>query len=87
MRFTGINDTGVWAERIQHETDSAIDIEYDNLFYKRFLKIVTSVCALHPTVTISFNPDDDSVVFPLLFSYALDHDKSHFSVYIMPFVQ
>lgn len=90
LLFEGISETGLVAERIGHETEaSELSVKFNCLFYKRFLKIITSTQALHKTVTISFNPDEDTCVYPVLFSYTLDQSnpQSHFSAYLLPFVK
>lgn len=87
--FKGISDTGMVAEQIQHETDTPdMKTNFSALFHKRFLKIITSTQALHKTVVISFNPDEGDCIYPVLFSYSLDQasPQSHFSAYLLPFV-
>jgi hypothetical protein len=85
IAFTGIGDMGFFNERIEHTIESApLEVHNENLFYKKFLNIVTSAANLHPMLRISFKSGEDGV-YPMLFSYELDHQKSHFSIYIMPF--
>jgi hypothetical protein len=86
--FEGVSDTGLVSERISHDTETNVIVDYQVLFYKRYLNIVTSVDGLHKSVKISFRMDAGGDAFPVLFSYGLDLAKpqSHFSVYIAPFI-
>jgi hypothetical protein len=84
--FQGITDTGLVAEEISHKTDSCVQVNFNCLFYKRYLKIITAAQSLHKTLNISFFPDEEEETYPVLFSYELDQSspKSHFSVYVLP---
>jgi hypothetical protein len=87
--FEGISEAGLVAERISHETETTDSTtKFTSLFYKKYLKIITSTQTLHKSITISFNPDTNNDIYPVLFSYTLDQatPQSHFSAYILPFV-
>ena len=89
FKFQGISDTGIIAEEQTHETETCqSSLKFSGLFYKKYLKVVTSSVSLHKTVHLSFFPDEESETYPVLFSYELDQSlpKSHFSIYILPIV-
>lgn len=89
ITFSGIAECGLVGESITHDIDEVgLEVAFNALFYKRFMKIVTAAQGLHSSVTISFNPDTSSAVYPVQFLYQLDHSEqqSHFSAYLLPFV-
>lgn len=85
LTFRGLVGEGDVAEKIDHETFTSISKEFYVLFYKKYLKVVTSAHGLNKSMTISFS-DENQYVPPTLFTYALDKEQpqSHFSVYIVP---
>ena len=85
MRFKAISDTGLITEDIKHVIGGSRRVEFNALFYKNFLKIVTAAVALHKTLIISFNEGDE----PIRFMYELDQEtpQSYFSVYMVPIVE
>ena len=90
LSFEGIGDTGLIGETITHCIETGkLPFKFNALFYKRYLKIITSAQALHKSLTISLNPDESEGVFPVLFSYKMDQNvpQSHFSVFVLPFVE
>ena len=90
MEFQGIRDTGQIGETIDQEAESKIEdkLKFEALFYKKYLKIITSTKDLNRSVNISFNLDNpDTPAYPVHFSYELDQasPQSHFSAYLLPF--
>jgi len=85
MIFRGLVGAGDVVDMIDHTTFTSSSKEFYVLFYKKYLKAVTSAHGLNKSITISFS-DETQYVPPVLFSYALDKEKpqSHFSVYIVP---
>ena len=81
-----IDDGGLVNSKISHQIDNTdMDIKFDGIFWKKFLRIITSAQDLHPSLLISFNNTKEES-YPILFHYDLDTNKnrSHFSAYIMP---
>ena len=89
MTFDGVANTGMIGESISHDVDTLPSCKFNALFYKRYLKIVTSTQALDRMLNVSFSPDVEDSSHPVLFSYNLSKrpGSSHFSVYILPVVE
>lgn len=86
--FEGISDTfGLVEESIKQKIDLANDVTFQCLFYLKYLRVVAHAHVLNGSLTVSFNTDQSKGIAPVLFSYALDHEDSHFSIYVLPFVE
>ena len=90
LEFCGIRDNGQVGEIVNQEIEEKLNDEYEALFQKRYLKIITSTKDLNKSLTIAFNLNDPDHpdVSPVHFSYELDHaaNQSKFSCFIMPYV-
>jgi len=88
LTFEGISETfGLVEESIKQKIEVGKEVEFQCLFYLKYLRVVAHAHVLNGSLMVSFNNDQSNGVAPVLFSYALDHEDSHFSIYVLPFVE
>ncbi len=90
IRLAGVTDAGRFGETASQTIETRQAVDFECLFYKKLLKIVTMLHNIHPSLTVSFSTGDEGEELPVLFSSSFDqgtsgvNNKSHFSVFIAP---
>lgn len=86
MKVSGINNSGLVNESIQHTISSTSHTDIRFVFFKKYLKFLSLATQTQRLMKISFNDNGNNKVHPVMFTYDLDHSplKSHISLYVLP---
>ena len=91
ITLAGVTDAGRFGEKTSQIIATSQAVEFECMFYKKLLKVVTMMHSIDKSLVISFSADEEGDTWPVLFSSSFDQGspgltsrKSHFSVYIAP---